>query len=374
MKTENPLDSYLTVGDEDMTPEKFEEFDSEEQEIEEDGGIFTDEQREDFDESDDEEDELIEEQSDESTEDIPFNEFITSWKSSGLLSKDFKLPDKPTITAFKEAIFDDIYKPLKEAAESKAEDDYEQAKINKGLHTIEIAEKIANGVSPTTASDGEIVDRLISLDIASDTDESYENREKLIRTMHQLKGVSEKKIDKLIQMSQDDGEDQEDAEEAKKFLKNLKETKEAEEIEMERRRKEQYEEGVKSYYNLIKGLIDKGDIIEGVNKDTFFSDLTEPSVYVDIDNGERKVKRKFSKWQKAQMDAGVVITPTVDAVEKKDVKKYLEMAHQLMYGDSSKKRLKEKVKKEVEDELDSFLTKRKPTNKNTSDFFTIKIP
>lgn len=376
---ENLLDSF-TVNDDDMTNESFGEYEDDVEERE--GGILTDDVREELEEDEPTETEETEETEEEETDeedntsaDIPFDEFVNSWKSAGLLSDDFTLPDKPTIKAFKDAVFDNIYKPLKEAATSQIEDDYEQLKAEKGLHVIEIAEKIAKGVSPVTASDGEIIDRLVSLDIDSDTDDAVANREKLMRTMHQLNGVSEKKIDKLVQMSQDDGEDIEDAQEAKTYLKKLKQTREAEEIAAEDRRKKDYEESVGAYYTMIEGLINKGEIMEGANKSEFFKDLTEPSVYVDVDTGERKMKKKFSKWQKAQMDAGVVITPTVDAVNKKDIKKYLEIAHQLMYGEAGKKKLKEKVKKEVEDELDAFLTKRKPAPKNnTSEFFSITIP
>lgn len=366
MSTENnPLDSY-TVEDDNLSPEIFGEY---EYEVEEPESMFPDEGEEE--EVEEQEEEVIEET--EETPDIPFDEFAKSWKSAGLLTEDFKLPEKKDINSFKDAIFENIYTPLKEAAQSQAEDELETARKEKGLHVIEIAEKIAKGVSMTTASDGEIIDRLVSLDIDSDTDEAFENREKLIRTMHQLNGISEKKIDKLVQMSQDDGDDVDDAKEAKEYLKKLKANKEQEEMEIAKKREDEYKAGVENYQNLLKSLIDKGEINEGVNKESFYKDLTEPTVYVDVNNGEKNVKRKFTKFQKAQMDAGVVITPTVDAVNKKDVKRYLELAHQLMYGAVTKEKIKEKVKKEVEDELDSFLTKRKPTKLNQSDFFEVKI-
>ena len=371
MSTEkNPLDSYI-VEDTNLSSEVFGEY---EYEVEEPESIFTEEQVDE--QNDDEVEEQAEEQVEEvigETPDIPFAEFAKSWKSAGLLTEDFKLPEKNDINSFKDAIFDNIYTPLKEAAQSQAEEELESARKEKGLHVIEIAEKIAKGVSVTTASDGEIIDRLISLDTDSDTDEAYENREKLIRTMHQLNGIPEKKIEKLIQMSQDDGDDIEDAKEAKEYLKKLKVSKEQEEMELAKKREDEYKAGVDNYQNMIKSIIDKGEINEGVNKESFYKDLTELTVYVDVNNGEKNIKRKFTKFQKAQMDAGVVITPTVDAVNKKDVKRYLELAHQLMYGAATKEKIKEKVKKELEDDLDNFLTKRKPSKPNQSDFFEVKI-
>lgn len=368
----NPLDEFISVTEENTGLSSFDNYEFEAEE--EEGGIFneTEEEEEEAEVEDaqEEEDEVVEAGE---TPDIPFEEFTNSWKSAGLLSENFKLPETKDIDSFKDAIFNDIYTPLKEAAEAKADEDYEELKQKKGLHVIEIAEKIASGVSVTTASDGEIIDRLVGLDIDSDTDEAFENREKLIRTMHQLKGIPAKKIDKLVQISQDDGEDIDDANEAKAYLKKLKSEKEAEEVDNAKRREDEYKAGVDTYNNLIKDLITKGEINEGAHKESFLKDLTEPSVYVDVNNGERNVKKKFTKFQKAQMDAGVIISPTVDAVNKKDVKKYLEMAHTLLYGTTTKEDIKKKVKKEVEDDLDNFLRKAKPSKKDTTDFYSVRV-
>lgn len=299
--------------------------------------------------------------------DIPFAQFTKSWKTAGLLSDSFTLPDKTDISSFKEAIFNDIYTPLKEAAQAQAEEELEQARRDKGLHIIEVAEKIMNGVSPTTIADGVIIDGLISLDIDSDTDEAIANREKLIRTMHQLNGLTPKRIDKLVEISQNDDEDLADAKEAKDYLKKIKQEKEQQEIVANKRKQDEQELAINNFYSMIKDTIDKGLIANGVNKDKFYKDITEPSVYVDVYNGDNTVKRKFTKFQEAQKNMGVIITPTNEAVASKNIIPYLETVHKLLYGAVTESDLKKKIKKEVEDELDGFLRK-KPNIKSKVDY------
>ena len=108
MSTENnPLDSYI-VEDNNLSPEIFGEY---EYEVEEPESMFPDEgEEEEVEEQEEEDTELVESGE---TPDIPFDEFAKSWKSAGLLSEDFKLPENKDISSFKEAIFENIYTPLK---------------------------------------------------------------------------------------------------------------------------------------------------------------------------------------------------------------------------------------------------------------------
>ena len=299
---------------------------------------------------------------------LPLQELSNSWKKEGLLTESFELPDDITVEDFKKLIKEDIYNRTKGQADAEIELEKQKLREEKGINVIEIAEKISKGVSLQTATDSQIIDSLVSLDIDEDSDDAYDNREKLIRTVNRLKGLTDKKIDRLIEVSRDNGEDLEDAEEAKEYLKNLKADREKADIDRKVVEDRKREEDIKSFHTTVKSIIDSGTIQEGVNKDKFFKDLIDKTEIVNIDTDGIKVPRKLSKWEKAQIENGVIITPTTEALTSDKLNNFLKAAHLLMYGEPTKE-IKKKVKQEIEDELDNFL--RNTKQDDSGDTFSI---
>lgn len=359
--TGSPLGEFSFVEDEEILFQDQEENIDEEEEEQEDGSGS---------EFEEEEEVVDETPKDDTEDDIPFSAFVESWKDKKLLSKDFTLPDNVTVDDFRDLVYKDIYEPLKNSAESDIESYSETLKEKRGLSDkiLGIATAIAQGISPQTLQDGQIIETILDWDIESDTDEAFENREKLISAMYKHKGLDEKKTKRLLETLQDNDEDLDEAKEAKKFFKTLKEEKEQSDIKAAKSEEDRREKEINAFHTSLKTMIDKGEVMGGDKKGEFFDDLITPSIWEEFPtNDGKKVKRKITKWQQKQMELGISISPT-SADDGEKLKNFLTVAHSILYKGAGAKAVEEQAKKKVEDSLSSFLKGSKPKQKSNSEF------
>lgn len=296
-------------------------------------------------------------------EEIPFSLFVDTWKKEGFLDSDYTLPEDLNPDTFKESLKAHFIDRQKEDAEREYID---KLKTERGLddYTLEVAQKLASGVSPATAGFSNVVNNLKNLDIESDTDESYKNRESLIRAMYRHKGIPDNKIDNIITNSQEEEKDLEDAKEAVTYFEGIAKAKEADDIKLANAARAKDKEVVDKFNDKVATLIKSDKILDGVDKNQFHKDLYTATEWITDESNGTPNKIKVSKWVKTLRDSGLSIVPLeIDKADDDKIVKFLNLAHILMYGDLGKETLKKKAKEEVEDSLDTFLRKQMPKTK-----------
>jgi hypothetical protein len=281
---------------------------------------------------------------------------VASWKKSGLLPKEFEAPE--TVVDFKKALQDQIYAKEKEAVERQVQDYKEQLLKEKGYdeQTLTVAQNIARGASPETAQQSVSVKSLSDLEIEDDTDEAYENRVKLIRAMYKFKGMEDEDVEALVQRAQDTDTDLQKAKDAKSFLVKVIQDKIDAEAKAEEDRQNEFKSVADKFNSEVKSTIDSGDVVKGVNKDKFYSDLYEATENLTVPGQDGKPTTvKVSPWAAKLYNMGISITPVnIKDLTGDKLKEFLTLAHTILYGSS----VQDTVEQGVEDELDKLLKAR----------------
>ena len=357
------IDEDDDIQQDDQLEDTVDDEESEESEEQDDSGQ---DETSDDDESDDNATDGASEE-----DDIPLKAFIDDWRSKGFISEDLELPDDVSVSDLSTKIFEAQYEAYKKAAEAEAAMYKEDLLTKQGLapKVIAIAEALAQGVAPETLQEGNIIDEMVSWEIDKDDDDSYENREKLMRAMYKHQGLNEKKIGRLVQTAQDNDEDLEEAKSAKDYFQKIKDDREAEDKTRYADYVKNQEKAQEDFLTSLKKTIETGDIMGGANKKEFFKDLTEPTQWIDIPTEDgKKEKRRVSLWNKKLLEYGVILNPTSEAAAKGDIKNFLNIAHIILYGDVGPENVKKRVKAEVENSLEAQLRKKAPTPRKQGNF------
>lgn len=240
----------------------------------------TEEIQEEEEEVEDEDENIQEEYEDEDEEETGASIILKEYVDKGLINAEVK----KDLTG--EELMDIVYNNLYDKAKKDLEEQGYNEDVRKGIEflkaggSIEDLQQLYKSVSYS------------ELDISDDYELS--NRETLIKAYHKEKGLTDKKIEQLYQLSVTNDETYEDALEAQEYFKNKdKEMIEAQEAERVAREQEFIQEQERNK-ELVDSLLKKGSL-GGLKVTKYEADKIKKALYEDTetvtinDNGKNKV-------------------------------------------------------------------------------------
>ena len=317
--------------------------------VHEEDDIIIDPEEEDEEELEEEiieDDDIVETPDGDYDDDLSEGAILASiWKKEGVIPEDVEIPKNVSIKELKEKI-QDLW-----MEESRSQFDDEIQKLGFTPEMRKYVEDIMSGVEPGTLSVATEYDKMASLPVSGDDDNSARNREFLILEMYKAKGLTPAKAKRLYESAVDNGDEDEEALEAQSYFAEesarIKQEEVAERQKAEKRELEERESKVKK----VKDVISSGNVagikiskIEAENLKKTLFDVTET---IELENGK---KAKVTKFQKLMQDYN-------NNVEHQVLFAYL------VANNFNLSSLKQAAKVEASDDLFNFLggkvTKRK---------------
>lgn len=242
------------------------------------------------------------------TDEDPYAEYTEAalmaehYKREGIIPEDFEISKELTGQELSNLLLENTVNKLEQS-----KDAYYQAQ-GYTPEALEVASLMAQGIDPQVIWDAMQNRSLSSLEIEGEGEDVQTNRTQLIREMYKDKGLSDKRIQMLLEDLQDTAEDLEEAKVAKQYF----EQKEQAHLEAEKKRIEQQKQLMKQQeeerISTIKNLIDQGDFY-GIKVDSekdkkeLFDFLTTPDQMVKVpDEGGKAQVYRMTGYEKKLME------------------------------------------------------------------------
>lgn len=282
-----------------------------------------------------------------------FTPYAQSLKAEGALPDSFD-ENGATLNSIKDALYENVYKPLTETAEHDAEEYKNNLFRDKGLdeESLKVAQLYISGVDPRFMDALYSLNAMSSLQIEDngeiDEEVLLSNRRKVIRAKMILNGKNSEEIDSYLEYVFDNDKDEAEAKLAKKEI----ETEKANIInKKEKEKQERIDNDKKTTEKLVTSY--KDEIKNGtwsVDSKQFEKDLFEPTEYLSIKKEDGKTfTSKVPKMAKIFYEKNIRIMPLNNT--KEGIASYIKTIHDLLYGEKPI----DKSKKEEIDPIKSFV-------------------